>query len=247
MGRLVAIISVAAGIVFGVVWAYQDYNDWVRLGPGGLPHSLKGWGQVSLYRLAKADPLDTSVFDDAIGAETDISKLHDLRPRAGERPVIARHPVPHRQLNQHGDAFVQAQLMRAFQSVVAAHSHDLVFRTSYFEKHNDAIWIKGRTDLGEIAHVHPSDGTLHVVLSPSDTLRVLNAQRGELHPLVGKGGLSKTYTLLYAPMTEDDVDAIGLILEAAVAYAFQRQNLLMFPVPARTTALFSGACDANHG
>ncbi len=97
--------------------------------------------------------------------------------------------------------------------------------TSAFEKHNDAIWLNGATALGEIAHIHPSDGSVHVVLSPTDAGWVLEAGRGELHPLVGKGGLSSTYMLLYSPITSSDVAVIRSILDAGVAYAEARRTV----------------------
>ena len=62
--------------------------------------------------------LDPSAFTDAIGDANDVSLLSDLPERPNERPQIARHPVPHRQLDQHGPDYLRAQLDKGMRDIV---------------------------------------------------------------------------------------------------------------------------------
>ncbi len=95
-------LASTVGLVLFSVWARSDYNDWVALGPGGLPHSFQGWAQVTFFRMLKSDPLDAGAFQADVGSDSDVATLEEIPLRVGERPQVARHPVPHRQLDQHG-------------------------------------------------------------------------------------------------------------------------------------------------
>ena len=73
---------------------------------------------------------------------------------------------------------------------------------------------------GEIAHIHPSDGSMHMTLSPSDAKTVIEAGWGELHPLAGLNeGLPATYIMIYSPRSTEENAVIERILKAAVEYA----------------------------
>ncbi|SPO36713.1 uncharacterized protein PSFLO_02184 [Pseudozyma flocculosa] len=90
----------------------------------------------------------------------------------------------------------------------------------------------------EFCHVHAppdapgkQDGSLHLVLSPEDADEVIGKGWGELHGLAGcpaytgfwivqrKVGLPPTYTLIYAPRDDDEVEAVKRIINASVAFA----------------------------
>ena len=99
---------------------------------------------------------------------------------------------------------------------------------SHFEKHTAAVTLRpacrhgvdARLARGEIAHIHPSDGSIHMVLGPSDTRTVIERGWGERHGLAGIAlGLPATYTLIYAPRDREEVDTIAAILDAAIAHA----------------------------
>jgi len=62
-----------------------------------------------------------------------------LPRRNGERPVIAKHPVPHRQLNQIGNDTIKESLQKTFDQMVEAHNKNLNYDLSQFEKRNKAI------------------------------------------------------------------------------------------------------------
>ncbi len=223
--------SVAAGAALVVavgftVWAVNDFNDWKSLGKGGLEHNLLGWASMSVLRPLKGNPLDIEIFSAGIGAPADVQVLNDLPVREGSRPHIARHPIPHRQLDQIGDSALSSELHQWLQKVAEADAL-LDFRKSHTEKHNDALWMAdvdranpAALNNGEIAHVHQTDGSTHVILSPSDAKIVLEAGWGELHSLSGIGGLlpSPTYVLLYSPRDEAELEICRQIVTASVRF-----------------------------
>ncbi len=103
----------------------------------------------------------------------------------------------------------------------------LHYSQSYFEKHNAAITLRPQhrhcADAilahGEIAHIHPSDGSMRMILGPNDTRTVVERGWGERHGLAGIAlGLPATYTLIYAPRDSEDIDGITAILDAAIAH-----------------------------
>ena len=122
---------------------------------------------------------------------------------------------------------MRARLSAAFDARVAQDPGRLSYALSHFEKTNQAVTLQARlcrhTDArathGEIAHIHPSDGSMHMVLSASDAAAVVERGWGERHGLAGVAlGLPLTYTLIYAPRDEAEVRTDARILDAAVAY-----------------------------
>jgi len=207
-------------------WSYSDYRQWKSLGKGGLPDNIIGWFIVTYASLFKKDPLSIKHFEADIGGACDVNALPDLPKRKGERPIIAKHPVPHRQLSQSGDAATLKTLHLNFDDTVTTQKDHLQYALSQFEKRNNAVWLthpESGNDCtcakGEIAHIHTIDGSMHMVLSPSDAKKVLEAGWGELHPLAGKFIPVKTYMLLYSPRNEEDLEVIQQILNAAILYA----------------------------
>ena len=71
---------------------------------------------------------------------------------------------------------------------------------------------------GEIAHVHQSDGSAHVVLSFADAKEVIAKGWGERHELVGGMILPWGYVFLYAPRDEGEVEVMKRIFEAGVGF-----------------------------
>ena len=171
------------------------------------------------------DPLAVAPLLARVGEASDQPRLDDLPPRPGERPRMAPHPVPHRQLDQRAGDAALAALQAVFERAVTADAERLTFAQSWFEKRNRAITARtcGCADAhashGEIAHIHPADGSMHMILGPSDALAVIRAGWGERHGLAGIAlGLPLTYTLIYAPRDDRDIAAIERILAAAIAH-----------------------------
>ena len=226
--RGTAALAGAAAIVAAAWWARRDYQAWRALGPGGVPPTWRGWLQVTRWRLMQRDPIAISPLRHAQGQRPDdVAVLADLAVRAGPRPRIAPHPVPHRQLTDYAPADVKAALHAAFEARIAADPERLLYARSGYEKHNDAVTL--RTDLcrhpdacatrGEIAHIHPSDGSMHMVLSAFDAATAVERGWGERHGFAGVTlGLPLTYTLIYAPRDLAEVASDGRMLDAAIAH-----------------------------
>ena len=226
--KKMTIVVAGVAALGGGIWAYRDYRSWLALGPGGLPYNLYGWVKVTRLRLMKRNPTETVILERFIGREGDLRGLATLPRRAGSRPRVDPHPIPHRQTDQHGSAQVRQEQHQIFDQQVANHPHLLIYRKSHFERRNDAICLRepeqaprhAQDAHGEIAHIHPSDGSMHMILSPSDAKTVIEAGWGERHPLAGVYvGLPETYMLIYAPRSAEENAVLERILGAAVVYA----------------------------
>lgn len=212
-------------------WATRDYARWVALGPGGLPHSPIGWLVMTGLRLFKRDGRNPHRLDAAQAAEGDQGYLGTVVRRQGMRPCVAPHPIPHRQLTDTISKDHLKRLQALFDDRVAANPESVQYKQSFFEKHHQAITLKDARcghvfaliSHGEIAHIHPSDGSMHMVLSPSDARQVLTHQWGELHSLAGfMNRLPSTYAFIYAPRTEADFSVVERVLDASIAFMAQR-------------------------
>lgn len=82
---------------------------------------------------------------------------------------------------------------------------------------------------GELAHVHETgDHSLHVVLSPADAKKVIDAGWGQRHALAGwrpLGGklekiidLPSTYLIIYTPRTAEEINIVLEIVRAAIRH-----------------------------
>ena len=215
----------AGATMVSVIWAVDDYRRWRSLGPGGLPASPRGWLTTTWLRTRMRDPLAIAPLLARNGDDDDPARLLDLPPRPGARPRVAPHPVPHRQLDQHAPAAIMPVLEARFERAVAAGADRLIFARSHFETRHRAVTARARccgdavSSRGEVAHIHPSDGSMHMVLGRSDARAVVERGWGERHGLAGIAlGLPLTYTLIYAPRSSADVAAIDRILTAAIAH-----------------------------
>lgn len=70
---------------------------------------------------------------------------------------------------------------------------------------------------GEICHIHDSDGSMHVTLSNADGREVLMKGWGERHRLSGMY-LHLGYTMIYAPRSEEEVQIMGKLFKAGIAF-----------------------------
>lgn len=208
-------------------WAIRDYGRWKALGPGGLPHSLIGWLSMAGLRLLKRDGRNPKRLDSALSATEEHSYLGAVVRRQGMRPRVAPHPIPHRQLSETISQENLKRLQSLFDERVEANRETVQYKQSFFEKHHAAITLHdprcghvfALISHGEIAHIHPSDGSMHMVLSPSDAKQVLTHQWGELHSLAGfMNRLPSTYTFIYAPRTDEDFSTVKRILDASIAF-----------------------------
>ncbi len=211
----------------GLVWAVGDYRAWRALGPGGLPPTWRGWLRTTRWRLVMQDPLALEPLERRRGGPADLSSLHDLPRRAGPRPRVAPHPVPHRQLTDVGSPALRSATSALLEEKVNADPARLELARSHFEKSIPAITLKAgmrhHADVcaacGEVGHVHPSDGSLHMIVSASDARAIIERGWGERHGLAGSHlGLPLTYLMIYAPRDEGELAVTSSILDAAIAY-----------------------------
>ena len=217
-------VGLVAGCAAVAAWAVWDYARWRSLGPGGLPANIRGWLTTTRLRLRAIDPLDVGPI--TASAIHEWSAWTAIRPRAGARPKVSPYPVPHRQLDQLPGEPTRVALRELFDQAVAENSDQVEYALSHFEKRHPAVRRTGRASslgppsFGEIAHLHPSDHSIHMILSPRDAVAVIKAGWGERHGLAGIAlDLPVNYVLVYAPRGRDDLAVIGQLLEAAIRYA----------------------------
>jgi hypothetical protein len=208
---------------------FKNYQDWVALGVGGLPHTLEGYRTVQAMNKKMGNPLDVSRITSLIGLKEDKAFLKKLPKRNGIKPNIAPFAIPHRQTDQYNEAQIRDIQQKLFDDAVTKNTSLIHYQTSGFERNNKAIFLNdtlqanpnmNKATHGEIAHIHPSDGSMHMTfLSPSDSKTVIEAGWGEFHGLAGDGRLTQTYMMLYSPRDENELKITKLILEAAIKYA----------------------------
>jgi len=201
---------------------YGNYTLFHSLGPSGVPRNAIGWAFSSVLKLITRDTLSAAHYT----AEGPAS-LSTLPARSGERPTKGWHPIPQRQVTQLPSEDVIVAVQSALLEIHAAFYDVTEQRTSGFEKHGPAIFVKKDVpeenvakvvvkSKREVAHVHETDGSAHVVMaSHADCREVVEKGWGERHPLAGVM-VPKEYLLIYAPRDWDEVNVVRGIVEAAV-------------------------------
>ncbi|NYD36028.1 luciferase family protein [Actinomycetospora corticicola] len=197
--------AVLAGALVAGAWARRDYRAWRALGQGGLPPTPWGWVCVTALRGVALLPAPSRSQEGPPSEE-----VENLPRRAAPRPTVAPHPVPHRVVDQQAPDELVVGLQRHLEDL--ARRPPLQMATSRWERHHAALWW-GSTD--EIAHVHPVDGSCHVVLPPADLDTVQERGWGVVHPLAGRGGLPRSYTLLFPPRDVTEAGHVAAVLRAA--------------------------------
>lgn len=235
MGRRAALAlgATALAAATAAVVARRDFNSWVALGPGGRPHTLMGWLDVTRMRFLTVDPLDVKNLEALAATQPRSAHLEEQLPQnPNPRPKVDPHPVPHRVVGTRSPDEVIPELKALFDRVEGEcdRTH---YAHSYFERHHDAItalrvpWnhvdaLKAR---GEIAHIHPSDCSMHMVMHPSDAAVAVRAGWGELHTLSGGPLLPSAYLMVYPPQQIEDLEVVGRLLRAAIAYSTDEEDL----------------------
>lgn len=81
---------------------HNDYENFLRLGPGGTPPTLSGYARLTWYRLfTLRDPFSPPLRDSTISPASGILLQQKLPYRPGPRPTVAGL-APQRQLTQPG-------------------------------------------------------------------------------------------------------------------------------------------------
>ncbi|KAK8035197.1 hypothetical protein PG993_010192 [Apiospora rasikravindrae] len=185
---------------------YADYRAYIAMGPHGLPRQPPG-----LHHAAEDAP--------------DTKATEKIRPGSGEAleraqrsfllPVsssggnssssLASVTSSPRSASSRGCATAAMKRdMNAFLDALAAANGEVLLRgLSRLEGTVPAVQAaEGKAAAtvtketrGEILHVHPADGSTHMVLSLADSRRVIETGWGERHRLSGGGFLPWGYTL----------------------------------------------------
>ncbi|WP_449278433.1 luciferase domain-containing protein [Leucobacter sp. GX24907] len=210
----------------GAIWARRDYLSWIALGPGGRPHTLRGWLDVTLLRMRKGDPFDTAALRRRAERTPQAPQLEaDLPKCSSPRPRIDPHPIPHRVVGTSTPEELVADLQEIFDRAEADHAA-VRYAMSHYERHTPAITaekiafdhIDALKSHGEIGHLHPSDCSMHMVLHPLDAAKAVATGWGELHFLSDGPLLPAAYFMAYPPQRREDLPVIDRLLRAAIAY-----------------------------
>ncbi|KAK7033029.1 hypothetical protein R3P38DRAFT_2920269 [Favolaschia claudopus] len=221
--------TVGLGIVaaVGVPWIIDNYLKFLALGKSGLSRiGPLGWLVALTLTAFGRETVSTAEYERG----TKERWLETPVERRGARPLTGWHCVPHRQVDRLPADEIAKRLDAIFEKHVAANPTLIQTTLSPHEKtvpgviihpdipspHNDA-----KLGLREVAHIHPIDHSMHVILSPADSKIVVDLGWAERHPLSGVSRLlplPNTYLLVYAPRDEEELDVVESILVASIGY-----------------------------
>jgi hypothetical protein len=203
------------------LYIHNDYKAFLSLGPGGTPPTPLGYLKIKLLSLVcMRDPYPPMPIPPHFRPQA--GYLGPLAPRKGTRPLV-QGIAPQRQRTQRSPSAIYASLVTRLAALSLDPRNHLVQRTSCFEKNSAGLFTSSpitRTCGGEICHVHPSDGSLHLTLHPADAKVLLERRWGERHPLA-RGGwcrrfVPKEFVLVYAPRDQAEVEVIMGIVAASI-------------------------------
>lgn len=203
---------------------YNDFTNFINLGPGGTPSTFTGYIKITYLRLfALSDPYSPATFDEKIYPTTGYYQRATswLPIRNGSRPKIAGI-APQRQIDQPGCPTMYQTLRTSLENLAVRHPDTYRIGTSCFEKKGLALFARNpinATCRGEICHVHDSDKSMHMNLHPDDAKIVLENGWGERHPLARGGWMAayvpREFIMVYAPRNKSELDVVCRIIEAA--------------------------------
>lgn len=159
---------------------YKDYNSYLSLGPGGNPSNFYGYLIITSLRILALrnpripGPVPSELQNGGYLPSAGIPK------RKYPRPEVAGI-APHRQTNQQSRKEIFDLLSHSMVKLANEHPERLRIGTSCFEKHCPGLFSTKQVNMtcnGEIAHAHPSDGSLHMTLHPKDAKTIIEAGWG---------------------------------------------------------------------
>lgn len=232
------VLSMAGVLVMGfVAVAYHDYRSYVALGPHGLPDTFWGWyRQLQMSLHARKDTTVPAPYDlekvagphdrDSYLPHTQSAAL-SWRP-GNKAPEIPGFVAPQRQTTEQATARTKRVMYKYLDSLVAANPGALLTWSSVLEGPVPAMAVKGfketaepkvlKATRGEMCHIHPPDGSTHLILSLADQKRVIELGWGRRHRLSGGAILPWNYTFIYAPRDDDEIAVWKEIINAAAKF-----------------------------
>ncbi|KAI0203881.1 hypothetical protein F4808DRAFT_390943 [Astrocystis sublimbata] len=218
-----ATLALIIGLATTILFVHNDYQNFIKLGPGGTPSTLSGYVRINWLKIwSLRDPFRPLPSDPAAQPPTGILYQRPLPFRCGPRPRVVGI-APQRQVDQFGSRDCYLALRRIIEKHGADHAEELGIGTSCFEKHGLGLFSRypfNNTCQGEICHVHNSDHSLHLNLHPEDAREVIEKGWGQRHPLTSRCFLFKMpvprqFTMVYAPRTRDELKVVCQIIDAA--------------------------------
>ncbi|KAK9771448.1 hypothetical protein SCAR479_11927 [Seiridium cardinale] len=226
-----AAIATGAALAPLLVVAYNDYRFYVSMGPHGLPDNLWGYCvQLLASPLSRKDttvpgPYNLAKAAKANGPNSTESYLQKpLKPRSGDRPELCGFVAPQRQLTEQGTDEMKKAMNAYLDEFVAENSSLFQRELSRIEGPFPAVQLNEGSALppflprGELIHVHPHDGSTHVVLSLVDSATVIEKGWGQRHRLSGTF-LTWGYTLVYAPRNKEEFTIWKDIVAAGASFS----------------------------
>ncbi|OAL00749.1 hypothetical protein IQ06DRAFT_348095 [Phaeosphaeriaceae sp. SRC1lsM3a] len=226
-----------------IALAYQDYRSYVALGPHGLPDTFRGWyTQLKMSRRARKDTAVPAPYDinDVAGPFDRKSYLpqdaaHALKWRPGNKaPRVPGFTAPQRQTSDQASEEMKQAMYAHLDHIASLHISTLKVQDSVLEGPVPALGIKDfaslpdagkpkvfRATKGEMTHIHPPDGSTHLILSLADQKRVIETGWGLRHRLSGAGMLPWNYSFVYAPRNEGEFEVWKGIVGAAVEFCVE--------------------------
>ncbi|KAK2616413.1 hypothetical protein QQS21_000655 [Conoideocrella luteorostrata] len=223
--------AAAVGLA-ALIIAYRDYRAYVALGSHGLPDNFWGWKkQLMMTLMARKDttvaaPYDIEGVKENYGPNATTSYFNTaLEQRPGSRPQIPGFVAPQRQVTATASAKMKEQMFSYLKELTSENSSTLQSELSVLEGPVPAVQLKKGLDLpkylevtrGEMIHVHPADGSTHLILSLEDSRSVIERGWGQRHRLSGRW-LGWGYTLVYAPRNQDEFELWKNVTCAAARY-----------------------------
>ncbi|KAI0136987.1 hypothetical protein BJ170DRAFT_38183 [Xylariales sp. AK1849] len=217
-----SVLVTLIGLAPILLYIHNDYQNYLKLGPGGTPATFQGYITINWFRLwALRNPFEPPSPDPSSEPSMGILIRNPLPYRCGPRPTVAGI-APQRQVSQQGSRECYLRLRELLENHGSKHSENIGIGTSCFEKHGFGLFARyplNNTCQGEICHVHNSDHSMHMNLHPDDVKEVLEKGWGQRHPLAWKGWMSmpvpRQFVMVYAPRTMDEVNVVCKIIEAA--------------------------------
>lgn len=155
-------------------------------------------------------------------------RLHDLPPRAGDRPRTTSS-APHTQLDQNAPTDLQDRLREHALSLPGVRSG----RSKVSVPGAIAFFLDQPTrtpdlpDLfdGEWGHIHPAhDGSLHLNVPTPVAEKLIELGWAEYHYVVTQGWAPPVVIMLYGPRDEKELDIARAIVETAYVAAGGEQH-----------------------
>ncbi|KJK68132.1 specific transcription factor domain protein [Aspergillus parasiticus SU-1] len=213
---------IAGSFTLGILsWAIYDYRDWVGFGKRtepvarrppsavGSKSTVSAFPATNRTPVPPTDPAPKSKWASITEAES--ARSRTLPQRQCPEPIEpqAREALFNLMNNFHSH---YPHLLRLDLSKTEGGTADAIYARSELPTCNPEAVAVGY----EIAHAHPADNSLHVLLSPADARTVIEAawgQRFAVPSMVPPG-----WIMLYAPRNSEEVELVSQIVRAGIQW-----------------------------